>query len=89
MKLRNQLLAHGDLHEALQRYRNMQKLIDTSPAAFAELTDSIQEQIEQLDLGILLGHDQIDYSALPFSGEKYRASFFFTETGGSKLSRVA
>jgi CHAT domain-containing protein len=66
----------GDLHEALQRYRNMQKLIDTSPAAFAELTDSIQDEIEQLELGILLGRDQIDYRAQPFSQEKHWAGFF-------------
>ncbi|HEU4874788.1 MAG TPA: CHAT domain-containing protein [Pyrinomonadaceae bacterium] len=66
----------GDLQEALQRYHNIQNLIDASPAAFAGQTDSIQDQIEQVELQILLGGEPIDYSAHPFSEERHWAGFF-------------
>ena len=66
----------ADFNEALQRYKNMKTLIDASPAAFSELVDSIQDEIEQIELRILLGGEPIDYSAQPFSAEKYWAGFF-------------
>lgn len=66
----------GDLQDALQRYHNIQKLIDSWPAAFAGQSDSLQDQIEQVELGILLGGKPIDYSARPFSEEKHWAGFF-------------